>query len=296
SSTPLKLQHFYKPILVHPFHSTIRFRPCHSPPCFFRHVHMKTKALRMRLLPIFYRNISFSYRCQTKNGTKTKKRVTFADHKGLALTRVKMFSPFSDPIDIPMNIQEQLSSALSLKAEDDRLVLGFAQPASDYLLFRQRLEENLVCLEHCLLKEKAFAGTVKVRNMSFEKSVKVRVTFDSWKSHTDVDCVYMKDSYPSLHHDTFSFEVSVSGELKPHERIEFAVCYQVDGCEHWDSNQGNNYSITWSSMRRGHQQAWSRPSCDYGVHFDRYGSPTCSHGIFPDWPGYAGYENIGPYY
>ncbi|XP_026030447.1 protein phosphatase 1 regulatory subunit 3B [Astatotilapia calliptera] len=232
----------------------------------------------------------------SKNGTKTKKRVTFADHKGLALTRVKMFSPFSDPIDIPMNIQEQLSSALSLKAEDDRLVLGFAQPASDYLLFRQRLEENLICLEHCLLKEKAFAGTVKVRNVSFEKSVKVRVTFDSWKSHTDVDCVYMKDSYPSLHHDTFSFEVSVSGELKPHERIEFAVCYQVDGCEHWDSNQGNNYSITWSSMRRGHQQAWSRPSCDYGVHFDRYGSPTCSHGIFPDWPGYAGYENIGPYY
>ncbi|XP_019212080.2 uncharacterized protein LOC109200954 isoform X3 [Oreochromis niloticus] len=36
---PDKLQHFYKPILVHPFHSTIRFRLSHSPspPCFFRH-------------------------------------------------------------------------------------------------------------------------------------------------------------------------------------------------------------------------------------------------------------------
>ncbi|XP_030579796.1 protein phosphatase 1 regulatory subunit 3B [Archocentrus centrarchus] len=235
-------------------------------------------------------------RCSSKNETKAKKRVTFADHKGLALTKVKVFSPFSESIDIPVNIQEMLSSALSLTAEEDRLVLGFTQPSSDYLLFRQRLEQNLVCLEHCLLKEKAFAGTVKVRNVSFEKSVKVRVTFDFWKSHTDVDCVYMKDSYPSLHHDTFSFEVSLSSELKPHERIEFAVCYQVDGCEYWDSNQGNNYSIMWSSMKSAHQHICSSPSFEFGVHFDRYGSPTCSHGIFPDWPGYAGYENIGPYY
>ncbi|XP_070707044.1 protein phosphatase 1 regulatory subunit 3B [Pempheris klunzingeri] len=234
----------------------------------------------------------------SRKDRKAKKRVTFADHRGMSLTRVKVFSEFSDPIDIPLNIQEMLSSALSLAAKEDTLVLDFAQPASDYLRFRQSLERNYVCLEHCVLKEKALAGTVKVKNLSFEKCVKLRVTFDSWKSHTDVDCVYVKDSYPSSYSDTFSFSVSLPDELRPHERLEFAVCYEVDGREHWDSNHGDNYRIVWSSMRSCRRDAGGRhsDSFDFGIHFDRYGSPTCSHGILPDWPSYAGYENAGPYY
>ncbi|XP_041825877.1 protein phosphatase 1 regulatory subunit 3B [Melanotaenia boesemani] len=221
---------------------------------------------------------------------KAKKRVTFADHKGLSLTRVKIFSEFTDPIDVPLNIQEMLSSALTLSAEENKLVLDFMQPSSDYLQFRQSLEKNLVSLEHCVLKEKAFAGTVKVKNVSFEKSVKLRVTFDSWKNHTDVSCEYMKDTYPSSYSDTFSFEVALPGDLQPHEHVEFAVCYEVDGRQHWDSNQGKNYCIVWSHMKQGVR------SDSFEIHFDRYGSPTCSHGLFPDWPSYAGYENIGPYY
>ncbi|KAG7219030.1 hypothetical protein INR49_011674 [Caranx melampygus] len=234
----------------------------------------------------------------TKDTRKAKKRVTFADHKGLSLTRVKIFSPFSDPIHIPLNIQEALSSAVPLRVEEDRLVLDFLQPSSDYLLFRQSLERNFVCLEHCMLKDQALAGTVKVKNLSFEKSVRLRVTFDTWKSHTDVDCVYVKDAYPSSYSDTFSFEVSLPKDLPPHECVEFAVCYEVDGCQHWDSNHGHNYRVVWSSMRRSRQDACSRhtDSFDFGIHFDRYGSPTCSHGIFPDWPSYTGYEDIGPYY
>lgn len=233
-----------------------------------------------------------------KDSRKATKQVTFADHRGLPLTKVKVFSQFSDPIDIPLNVEEMLSSALSLTCEEDKLVLDFTQPSSDYLHFRQSLASNCVCLEHCVLKEKALAGTIKVKNVSFEKSVKLRVTFDSWKSHTDVDCLYMKDTYPSSYSDTFSFHVSLPEELRPHERVEFAICYEVGGCEYWDSNQGNNYRIVWSSMKRSHLDACSRrtDSFDFGIHFDRYGSPTCSHGIFPDWPSYAGYEHIGPYY
>ncbi|XP_056259627.1 protein phosphatase 1 regulatory subunit 3B [Seriola aureovittata] len=233
-----------------------------------------------------------------KDTRKAKKQVTFADHRGLSLTRVKVFSPFNDPIDIPLNVQEALSSAASLTAEKDRLVLDFPQPSSDYLLFRQSLNRNLVCLEHCVLKDKGLAGTVKVRNVSFEKSVRLRVTFDTWKSHTDVDCVYVKDTYPSSYSDTFSFEVSLPAELPPHERVEFAVCYEVGGRQHWDSNWGDNYRVLWSSMKSHRQDAVSHRtnSFDFGIHFDRYGSPTCSHGIFPDWPSYAGYEDIGPYY
>nr|XP_020443354.1 protein phosphatase 1 regulatory subunit 3B isoform X2 [Monopterus albus] len=237
-------------------------------------------------------------RACSRNAGRAKKQVTFADHQGLSLTMVKTFSEFSDPIGIPLNIQELLRPALCAAAEEDKLLLDFTQPSSDYLRFRQSLERNYVCLEHCVLKEKALAGTVKVRNVSFEKSVKLRVTFDGWKSHTDVDCVYLKDAYPCSYSDTFSFDVPLPEELRPHECIEFAICYEVGGCEHWDSNQGSNYRIIWSSMKRSHQDASSRraDALDFEIHFDRYGSPTCSHGLFPDWPSYAGYENIGPYY
>ncbi|XP_041666342.1 protein phosphatase 1 regulatory subunit 3B [Cheilinus undulatus] len=233
-----------------------------------------------------------------RDSRKQKKQVTFADHRGLSLTKVKIFSQFNDPIDIPVSIQEMFSSSLCLSPEEDKLVLDFTQPSSDYLRFRQHLEQNLVCLEHCVLKEKALAGTVKVKNVSFEKSVKLRVTFDTWKSHTDVDCAYVKDTYPGSHYDTFSFTVSLPDQLGPVERVEFAICYRVGGAEYWDSNQGDNYRIVWSSMKREHWDPCSRrkDSFDLGIHFDRYGSPTCSHGIFPDWPSYAGYENSGPYY
>lgn len=39
---------------------------------------------------------------------KVKKRVSFADNQGLALTMVKVFSEFDDPLDIPFNITKLL--------------------------------------------------------------------------------------------------------------------------------------------------------------------------------------------
>ncbi|XP_038826370.1 protein phosphatase 1 regulatory subunit 3B-like isoform X1 [Salvelinus namaycush] len=233
-----------------------------------------------------------------KNG-KPKRRVSFADHKGLALTKVKFFSHF-DTIDIPLNITDLFSSSLKLPYEEDRLVMGFTQPSSDYLLFRQRLETELVCLEHCMLKEKALSGTVKVKNLSFEKSVKVRVTFDTWKSYMDLECQYLKDNYTGSNYDTFAFEVSLPAELRPHKHIEFAICYEVNGQTYWDGNQGRNYRIIWSALKMDGQGSFSsnqqRHSFDLGIQFDFYGSPRCSHGMFPEWPSYAGYEDIRPYY
>uniref|UniRef100_A0A8C6URI1 Protein phosphatase 1 regulatory subunit n=1 Tax=Neogobius melanostomus TaxID=47308 RepID=A0A8C6URI1_9GOBI len=232
----------------------------------------------------------------TETIRKNKKQVTFADHKGLSLTMVKVFSEFNDQIDIPVSVQEMLNAAISQATEVDKLVLDFPQPSSDYLRFRQCLENNYVCLEHCVLKEKVLAGTIKVKNVSFEKSVKMRMTFDSWKSHTDTECKYIKDTYPTSYSDTFSFELSLPENLRLHEHIEFAISYEVAGCEYWDSNEGKNYCIQWSSKKRRDEGGHHKDSLGFGIHFDRYGSPTCSHGIFPDWPSYAGYENIGPYY
>ncbi|XP_051533512.1 protein phosphatase 1 regulatory subunit 3B-like isoform X2 [Myxocyprinus asiaticus] len=231
---------------------------------------------------------------------KAKKQVSFADHKGLALTMVKIFSEFDDPFDITTNIEQFFTSSLTLSEEKNKLSLDFDQPSADYLKFRQRIEKDHVCLEHCMLKEKSIVGTVKVKNLSFEKSVKLRITYDTWKSYTDVVCQYVKDTYTGSDRDTFSFEAGLPDQVPPHERIEFAICYEVNGLSIWDNNQGQNYRIIQSTLKTssndssvGHQRY---DVSDWDIHFDRYGSPRCSNGIFPSWPSYAGYEDIGPYY
>ncbi|KAL7844020.1 hypothetical protein SRHO_G00225590 [Serrasalmus rhombeus] len=231
---------------------------------------------------------------------KAKKQVSFADHKGLALTMVKIFSEFDDPVDVPLSVRQLFPSTLMVSEDENMLMLDFTQPSADYLRFRQRIEEDFVCLENCMLKDRAMAGTVKVKNLSFEKSVKVRLTFDTWKNYTDVDCQYVRDTYTGTDRDTFSFEVDLPEQVPPHERVEFAVFYVVNGVTYWDSNKGKNYRIIHSSLKKssndlstGHQH-YGISDCD--VHFDRYGSPRCSHGIFAEWPSYAGYEDLGPYY
>ncbi|KAJ8339121.1 hypothetical protein SKAU_G00359070 [Synaphobranchus kaupii] len=212
------------------------------------------------------------------NHAKAKKQVSFADHKGLSLTAVKVFSEFEDPIDIPLS------------------------PSSDYLLYRQRLERQNVCLEHCTLQERSLTGTVAVKNLSYEKAVKVRITFDTWKSHTDVECSYVKDTYAGCSdRDTFSFQLGLPEQLRPHERVEFAIYYEVDGHAYWDSNQDQNYGIVRAVLKKGSGDGPTggqrRLSLgELGVHIDPYGSPRCSHGIFPDWPSYAPFQEIGPYY
>lgn len=230
--------------------------------------------------------------------SKAKKQVSFADHKGLTLAVVKIFSEFDDPIDIPLSIQKLFASALYVPDEEDKLMLDFKQPSADYLHFRQRLEKDSVCLEHCLLKDRAIAGTIKVKNLSYEKTVKVRITFNTWKSHTDVDCQYVNDMYLGSEWDTFSFEVKLPDRVELRERVEFAVLYVVDGNTYWDSNQGKNYKVTHYVLKKQSTSSSSsgQQYSDWDAYFDQFGSPRCSNGIFPEWPSYARYEELGPYY
>uniref|UniRef100_A0A8C0JK84 Protein phosphatase 1 regulatory subunit n=1 Tax=Canis lupus dingo TaxID=286419 RepID=A0A8C0JK84_CANLU len=217
---------------------------------------------------------------------KVKKRVSFADNQGLALTMVKVFSEFDEPLDIPFNITELLDNLVSLTSpESESFVLDFTQPSADYLDFRNRLQADHVCLENCVLKDRAIAGTVKVQNLAFEKMVKIRMTFDTWKSFTD---------FP--YRDTFSFDISLPEKIQSYERMEFAVCFECSGQTYWDSNKGKNYRITRAELKSAQGTAEPQNGPDFGISFDQFGSPRCSYGLFPEWPSYLGYEKLGPYY
>lgn len=174
--------------------------------------------------------------------TKAKKKVVFADSKGLSLTAVHVFSPFESRKN---NSQVQFHVP---KLEGDlnpiqNRVLEFRQPAAEYLDFRNRLMKNLVCLESCTLQGRTLTGTIKVRNLSFEKSVHVRITFDSWKNHRDVECTFMNDVCGCRDTDTFSFVVEIPACVPPQDNVEFCISYASGGKTHWDNNNGKNYAL-----------------------------------------------------
>lgn len=123
--------------------------------------------------------------------------------------------------------------------------LTFLQPASDYLAFRQKLDQNNVCLENVILREseQCLIGTVKVRNLAYDKEVVVRVSNDSWVTHEDVYCTYVEQPGAAgalILYDTFRFRLTLPVASNV---IEFCVRYRTDGKEWWDNYDGKNYLI-----------------------------------------------------
>uniref|UniRef100_A0A0B7ATG6 CBM21 domain-containing protein n=2 Tax=Arion vulgaris TaxID=1028688 RepID=A0A0B7ATG6_9EUPU len=178
---------------------------------------------------------------------RVTKKVSFADHKGLALAQVRFVKegpdepPFLNP-EILSSLTEGASADVTCKPP---IKLCFPQPASDYLSFRDKVSTNLVMLENVMLKDYTVEGTIKVKNISFEKHVFVRLSLDEWETYEDTDATYV----PGLglgfadHFDTFSFRIDIPPKFDVSKAVQFAVCFEENGHKHWDSNGCNNYCI-----------------------------------------------------
>ncbi|XP_059471429.1 protein phosphatase 1 regulatory subunit 3B-B [Neocloeon triangulifer] len=189
------------------------------------------------------------------DASRLKKRVVFADDKGLSLTHIRIMSePSHCPPLWTVDFIAQVTKGASVEVAPEPWEVTFPQPASDYLNFRQRLEQTNVSLENVIVKEaeELIVGTVKVKNISFHKQVFVRVTFDDWATHEDAHCTFVQNSPASLGpsqgalpgcivlYDTFSFQLRLQPRAK---RVEFCVCFLSDGREHWDNNSDMNYVL-----------------------------------------------------
>lgn len=180
-----------------------------------------------------------------------KKRVVFADAKGLALTAVHLFTPeHSSPSSTlemkpsPAKLQGQQST--SNKLQRYKLRLGFPQPTLDIKAFLARLRETHIQLESCNISEHSLSGKVCVSHVSKEKTVNVRVTFDSWRSHHDIPCMFLQQlHFAGSDMDVFSFDLNLPQNIDPKERIEFCVSLRpgLGATPHWDNNRGLNYRV-----------------------------------------------------
>ncbi|KAF7641966.1 hypothetical protein LDENG_00267330 [Lucifuga dentata] len=246
-----------------------------------------------------------------------KKRVVFADSKGMSLTAVHIFSKFDDEPyqnkshgrsseELQFDMTDLETATMDLKISCARsLVLDFKQPSADYLDFRSRLLKNAVCLENCSLQERSLTGTIKVRNISFEKSVLVRITFDTWVSYTDANCTFMNNVYGCQDTDTFAFVLELPAFVPPQNRIEFCICFQVQGHAFWDNNDGKNYvlkHVGWNGedLTPPTSAEQKKPSEQKNgvklLDVDQFGSPRMSSGLFPGWQSWGQIDSGGPYW
>uniref|UniRef100_A0A3B3VDM0 Protein phosphatase 1 regulatory subunit 3C2, duplicate b n=1 Tax=Poecilia latipinna TaxID=48699 RepID=A0A3B3VDM0_9TELE len=182
------------------------------------------------------------------------RRVVFADKLGFSLTAVRVFSHEEDQRDLgPLPSLQGLGSmtgdayscTVSTCCPGTQLKLGFPQPSLDFQSFRAKLAESMVTLENCAVTEQALQGSARVRNLSFQKDVRVRITFDSWYSYRDVPCTYVQKRFGGPQTDIFEFDIAIPKVLDAKRKIEFCLMYLPAGQSEpfWDNNNGQNYSI-----------------------------------------------------
>ena len=82
-----------------------------------------------------------------------------------------------------------------------------------------------------------YALRVAVKNLAYNKVVRVRYTLDNWKTYNDVDLTY-ETAISGTNNEYWSTTLNVPMFT---DDFEFCVYYQVNGQTYWDNNFGSNY-------------------------------------------------------
>ena len=210
---------------------------------------------------------------QTWHGSKSefdgvvRKELRFADVEGLpiAVTHVFRRSNSSDSINTT-NSDEYAASSTMLQQWGTRSLpaslANLRKPLpTKKLRFEQRqptsspdfirtLQRHLVKLENVLIKEEmSIYGTIRVRNIGYEKHVTVRYSSDDWKASHDISAEYVMQSCDGPT-DRFCFTISINEDYPVGSRVQFAVRFQASGGDFWDNNAGKNYSAICEEIKR----------------------------------------------
>lgn len=172
--------------------------------------------------------------------TPLSRKVSFAQH--LESVLVIEESP-DDPPWALYQADDDLGDDVTL--DEPRLVLNFTQPAADYLTFRNTVESKFVSLANVIVKDLRVSGTVRVKNIAYEKSVVVRHTFNGWASFSDAVATHQADDDQRF--DTFAFVIDWPPYQPPGSKLQFAVRYTAAGVDYWDSNRGENFEVLYVS-------------------------------------------------
>ena len=218
--------------------------------------------------------------------SKKRKSVRFLDSVGQPLTKIKEFNESEELMEKIQQFEKAERDLSKDDISDDSsqpiFRFAFTQPAANYLQFRQTLEKRFVSLENVHFQgPRQFCGTVKVKNCAFEKKVFLRITFNSWESSSDIQCLYVDNGLTvKTMYDTFKFEVLIPSSWHTYHKIQFCCCFLENGREHWDNNDGYNYSIV-SNLDEVNQVR--HPGGLYSPLFSFWRANTLDDELHPYW-------------
>lgn len=206
--------------------------------------------------------------CSSRN-VKKLKRVKFADDVGRPLAEVRVM--LDNPTAPPLLSFRTFPDTQANGEENAQPLLIAPDPQPLYRPnFEEDLQRNLVAVENVLVDRFDLTCTIQVSNQPSSKRVFGRCTMDSWQNHQDVQASYSQAVRPGV--DRYSFSLTIPTSSDRSKSIQFAVCYEADGTQNWDNNEGNNFILRWN------EKAEEKPFEDSNANnLDYGGFVWCSH-------------------
>lgn len=205
----------------------------------------------------------------------TKKMVRFADSVGRELAQVQYIRAFIDD-EVEKNdrlfIQNKLAAAeykpwsfdispSSKQSYDSkparRFFCLFRQPNSEHPdIYLHDVWKSQIKLEYAEIRlkpnsnnEQYLHGSVWVTNAGYNKNVTVKYSFNRWVSSYEHEAQHKCHSNDFRNLDRFEFNIDIPHDV---DRIDFVLRYHVNWQEHWDNNEGKNYTIESESSSMPH--------------------------------------------
>ncbi|NXX48586.1 PPR3A phosphatase, partial [Tricholaema leucomelas] len=172
--------------------------------------------------------------------TTIARKVSFADAFGFDLVSVKEFDTWEIP-NIGLN---NYTEDDVFPQEEYFFSQLFTVPASQEELL-QEVREQKVQLESVVFLPgvTCMNGIIRVLNISFEKTVYVRMTLNNWLSYYDILAEFMPNSCGS-ETDQFCFKISlVPPYQKDGAKVEFCIRYETSVGTFWANNNNKNYTL-----------------------------------------------------
>ncbi|WVQ77739.1 hypothetical protein IAR50_007429 [Cryptococcus sp. DSM 104548] len=173
-------------------------------------------------------------------------------HFDAHLERVKLFVHDQKPLVVSRDgsplMEDEGDDYPFGDMEQERKVLQISLP--NFPTYHDPQSE--LYLESIFLNDdrQSLRGIILCKNLSFQKWVAVRFTFDWWQTTSEVTGVF-KESVKGGQYDRFMFTIKL-GDLIPkieQKTLFLAARYNVDGREIWDSNGGQNYQVLFTKNR-----------------------------------------------
>ncbi|CAM2723537.1 unnamed protein product [Rotaria socialis] len=103
-----------------------------------------------------------------------------------------------------------------------------------------KLEYASIRLKSSMTGEQFLYGTLWVTNAGYHKSATVQYTFNRWSNKYEHEATHLYHSNDIRNLDKFEFNIDIPDDI---DRADFVLRYRVNGQEHWDNNEGKNYTL-----------------------------------------------------